>query len=342
MKNRIVIFIMVLGLFGFLPACEKDGDTVTMLETPTAPSIKTVPSLTLLRNNGAQMITFEGTAVDAGFAASTTYFLEAALKGTNFANPIQLFSGNQVETMSFKIADLNGIFLKYFKAETPTAVEFRIRAILLTDAGTGAKPFVYYSAVQEANVTLYGFPRLDLLNSGMTQKLESPLGDGKYSGLVKVDPTKAFTLKDPDTNKEYGANGGAIAVGTTGIVAPALGWHKVTVDVNALTITYEAYMIGFIGSATPTGWDSDTDMDYNAEEGYWYITIDLVPGACKFRKNDGWGWNMGLADGDAGGMQGNLKQGGVGNDLPVTVAGNYTVTFTILSDAAGKYKFVKN
>lgn len=343
MKNRIIFFVLVLGLFGFLPACEKDGDKVTMLENPVVPAIKTMPSLTLLRNDGAKTITFEGVAVDPGFEASTTYFLEAALKGTNFASPIQLYSGTEVDAISFKVADLNGVFLKYFKAEVPTAVQFRIRAVLVTDAGTGAKPFVYYSDVQEATVTLYGFPRLDVLNSGLNQKLESPLGNGVYSGLIKVDPTKPFTLKDPDSNTEYGANGGAIAVGSTGIVAPALGWHIVTVDVNALTINYNPYMIGIIGSATPTGWDSDTDMDYDSEGGFWYITINLVPGACKFRKNDGWGWNMGLVEGTANpGLEGPTQQGGVGNDIPITEAGSYTVKFYIYSDAAGKYQFVKN
>ena len=83
-------------------------------------------------------------------------------------------------------------------------------------------------------------------------------------------------------------------------------------------------------------------MDYNADKGYWYITIDLVVGHIKFRRNDSWSWNMGFVEGETPGMSGNLQQGGVGNDIPITEAGNYTVIFTILSDDAGTYEIIKN
>jgi hypothetical protein len=86
-------------------------------------------------------------------------------------------------------------------------------------------------------------------------------------------------------------------------------------------------------------------MDYDPQRGYWYIDIDLVGGDgnfIKFRRNDGWGWNMGLADGEEGGLSGNLQQGGVGNDIPIAESGNYRVIFTILSDDAGTYELIKN
>jgi hypothetical protein len=46
---------------------------------------------------------------------------------------------------------------------------------------------------------------------------------------------------------------------------------------------------------------------------------------------------MGLSD-----VEGELQQGGVGNDIPITSAGNYSITFTILSDEKGTYTIVKN
>ena len=48
---------------------------------------------------------------------------------------------------------------------------------------------------------------------------------------------------------------------------------------------------------------------------------------------------MGLAD---GGAEGELQQGGVGNDIPIAEAGNYTIVFTILSNDAGTFTIVKN
>ena len=55
-------------------------------------------------------------------------------------------------------------------------------------------------------MTLYGLPRLDLVGSGITQKVESALGDGKYLGYVNLDATMPFTLYDPDGDISYGAN----------------------------------------------------------------------------------------------------------------------------------------
>ena len=95
----------------------------------------------------------------------------------------------------------------------------------------------------------------------------------------------------------------------------------------------EAYMIGLIGSATPNGWNTpDQKMDYDAKTDMWKITVTLIDGEIKFRKNDGWGWNL-------GGTKDNLTQGGA--NLPVT-AGNYTITLSIINDATGTCTIVKN
>jgi starch-binding outer membrane protein SusE/F len=89
--------------------------------------------------------------------------------------------------------------------------------------------------------------------------------------------------------------------------------------------------IGIIGSATPTGWDSDTDMIQSATNPHeWSIVIPLTTGACKFRQNDAWAVNWGAADFPIGiGTQG-------GADIPVSQAGEYTVT---LNDTSGVYYF---
>jgi len=156
-----------------------------------------------------------------------------------------------------------------------------------------------------------------------------------------------FTLSDPETSKTYGVSataGTLVLSGSNGITVAAdkKGWYILTVDVNALTYTLEPYMIAIVGDATGS-WDNDQDMEYDSELNRWSITLNLVGGKfIKFRRNDGWAWNMGLADGETGGLTGKLKQGGVGNDIPVAESGNYTVYYTILSDAAGSYQLIKN
>lgn len=345
MKKNLLTYLSIIGLLAIFTACEKEGDKVVMLDEPIAPNFVSVPSMTFSRADAAKTVEFTATPVDPGFVASATYFIEAAAAGTNFADPVSIYSGSKVESVKMTVSELNEILLKKFPGDAVSSVDLRIRSILTVDAGTGAagtgsNPFEYISATKNVSATLYGLPRLDLINSGIAQKIESAKGDGSYVGLVKVDKTKAFTLKNPDNNKTYGGAGGVLAENGAAIVPVETGWQKLYVDVTALTYKFEDFRIGLVGSATPNGWDApDQKMDYDAKTGTWKITLDLVPGFCKFRKNDSWSWNMGLAD---SGKPGELKQGGVGNDIPVTVAGNYTVTFTILSDAAGTYTMVKN
>ena len=336
MKNTI--YIVFLGLLGLLYSCEKDGEQIFMLDNPVKPTIVSVPDLTLQRTKGTEMLEFVGTPVDPGFQASANYFLEAAAAGTNFSDPVIVFSGVQAASMKVSVSDLNGLLLKKFTPDKASSVDFRLRSILVVDAGTGApgtgtKPFEYISDVKNVNVTLYGLPKLDLINSGVEQKIESPLGNGNYSGFVKLDATKPFTLKDSDANKEYGASGAALTIGGAGINVDESGWYKLAANINEFTYSTSAYMIGLVGSATPSGWDApDQKMDYDAKTGTWSIKIDLIDGEIKFRKNDGWAWNL-------GGTPNNLTQGG---DNIVVGAGNYTITLTIINDDTGSAKIVKN
>ena len=47
--------------------------------------------------------------------------------------------------------------------------------------------------------------------------------------------------------------------------------------------------LGLIGSATPTGWDSDTDFVYDAENNVLSLDINLINGEkYKIRANNGW------------------------------------------------------
>jgi hypothetical protein len=153
------------------------------------------------------------------------------------------------------------------------------------------------------------------------------LGDGKYIGYVKLDATKPFTLKDPDSNITYGVNGTKLAVNGTAFPVAANGWYQLKADTKGLTFTNLPYNIGLIGDATPNGWNApDSKMAYDAKTGSWFISVTLVNGFCKFRVNDAWdqGINLGIGTGYS---LDNLFNGASTN-IPVT-AGNYTVRLYI-------------
>ncbi|MEM9548986.1 MAG: SusF/SusE family outer membrane protein [Bacteroidota bacterium] len=90
--------------------------------------------------------------------------------------------------------------------------------------------------------------------------------------------------------------------------------------------------IGIIGSATPGGWDNDTDMFYSEAEGLFFITLDLVVGAAKFRQDNDWAINWG-GDGFPSGI-GTQD----GPDIMVPTAGTYYIT---LDTASGEYNFAE-
>jgi starch-binding outer membrane protein SusE/F len=337
MNKNLFKYLTFIGLIGLMFACSKDETKVGMLISPVVPTIQTVPGLTLKRTTGKDTLEFVGTPVNPGFAASANYFLEAGAAGTNFADPVVLVSGAQDKSMKITVGDLNGLLLKKFPADQVSSIDFRIRSVLVLDAGTGApgttaSPLVFSSNATTVNVTIYGLPKLDLVNSGVTQGISSPLGDGKYAGFVKLSATKPFTLKDPDANVSYGNSAGKLAVNGAAITPSDNGWFKMAADTKALTFSTEAYMIGLIGSATSNGWNSpDTKMDYDAKLGAWVTTATLIDGEIKFRLNDGWAWNL-------GGTPNNLTQGGA--NLAVT-AGTYTISLTIINGQTGTCTIVK-
>lgn len=342
MKIKFNFFISLLLMVGLFSSCKKDGEMVKMSTNPTAPELTKTPDLTLMRANGTDTLTFVGSSIDPGFQASATYFLEASPTGDNFANPISIMHSTKDNAMKITVSDMNAILIKVFPTDTVSSVDFRIRAVLAVDAGTGApgtgsKPFEYSSKAVTKSVTTYGLPRLDLVGSGITQKIESALGNGSYFGYVKLDPAKPFKLHDPDNDTTYGANGGSlVANGGSGIVATGdAGWYKLNANTVDLTYSMKAYMIGLVGSSTPNGWGSpDSKMDYDAKSGTWNITLNLIAGEIKFRLNDGWAWNL-------GGALDNLTQGG--DNIPIATAGNYTITLTINRDGqTGSCTIVKN
>lgn len=76
---------------------------------------------------------------------------------------------------------------------------------------------------------------------------------------------------------------------------------------------------GIIGSATPTGWGSDTNMNYNLTTKLYSIDIPMIVGEYKFRLDDAWATNFG----DNGN---NLGLDDSGANIPITLAGTYRIT----------------
>ena len=105
---------------------------------------------------------------------------------------------------------------------------------------------------------------------------------------------------------------------------------------NSYTIKVTPYPAwpnwGIIGSATPTGWDSDTNLDYDLTTKKYSTTLNMVVGEFKFRLDDAWTTNYG-DDGN------NLTLEPGGANIPITVAGSYTI---VVDFTAKTYTIKKN
>lgn len=343
MSKHSIIYLLLIGFVAFFSSCEKDETKVVMSSNPVAPTLNALPDLTLVREKGTEMIQFTGTPVNPGFNASATYYLEASLAGNNFQDPITITSSVQDTLFKMVVSDLNSILLKKFPENATTAVDFRIRAVLVVDAGTGAvDPMVYSSEAKTANITIYGLPRLDLIVDGQViGKVESPLGDGNYSGYVKLDKTKPFTFKDPDENIVYGLEGGALKVDGAAITPEANGYNQITVSTTDLSYSGAAYSVGVVGAFNTWGETPDVQMDYDSKNGYWYATVDLPAGPMKFRLNSAWGVNWGPGSDTDLPADGVIALPNSNGNINITKAGNYTINFTVTGNS-GSAKFILN
>ncbi|MFM2393036.1 MAG: hypothetical protein RLZZ546_1018 [Bacteroidota bacterium] len=90
-------------------------------------------------------------------------------------------------------------------------------------------------------------------------------------------------------------SGSLVKGGGNDIKVETPGEYLITIDTIAKTYKFEVTgyrSIGIIGDATPTGWNSDTDMNKVGPDD-WEIKIDLVDGPLKFRADDDWANNWG-------------------------------------------------
>lgn len=326
------IFLIIIALSAIFTACEKDGDMLKLADNVVPPEFISVPSMILERSHSNDTLMFTCSPVNPGFPVSANYFIEVCPSGDNFENSQIIFNGPKIDTVKIAVKDLNQILLKIIPEDTTVSVDIRIRADLVVDAGTGApgtgdKPFEYLSKVQSVDAKVFGLPRLDLVNSGREQNIKSASSNGIYFNYVKLNPSYPFTLNDPETGTNYGGSGGNLTVDGPEISVSDSGWYAFTVNLNNMTYTLDPYMIGVTGSSTPDNWGQngpDQKMDYDDATGTWYKTLDLTEGEIKFRKNDSWSWNL-------GGTPDNLYMDGP--NIPISPAGNYTITLTITSDA---------
>lgn len=287
---------------------------------------------------------FSWTGADFGFQAAVTYTFEIDKAGNGFANAVALGVTNGKALNEVTVEKVNSIMLaKELPGGVPTDMELRVRAKINSDVTELVSAPVTITVTPFETIVIY--PQLQVPGSfqgwdpaNLSTVLFSLKSDETYEGYIYVDAADAkhkYT-KGLSWDTNWGDTGadGTLDPGGDDIALGAAGMYRMNVDLNNLTYADVLTNWGLIGDATPTGWDSDTDMTYDVTTGHLTITADLVVGKIKFRANDAWDINMG-----DDGPNGKLEYGGA--DIEIAEAGNYTIEL-ILNEAKYTYKVTKN
>ena len=142
------------------------------------------------------------------------------------------------------------------------------------------KPILYMAG--DAN----GWNQIDILNSD----------DGvHFTGYMYLNQKGfKFSTQPNWDGTNYGADFDTAPGAGNIVITEDAGFYQVDVDLSARTYTLTPFTIGIIGSATPKGWDGDTDMTYNPEERCWELKdVELTDGEMKFRHTNDWSLSWG-------------------------------------------------
>lgn len=157
--------------------------------------------------------------------------------------------------------------------------------------------------------------------------LGSVNSDDNYEGYVYFADAGEFKFTEgPNWDVNWGDTGadGILDSGGDNISIAEAGYYKINVNLADMTYSITKTDWGLIGSATPGGWDTGTNMEFDADSKTWTAEIDLSAGDIKFRANDDWAINLG-----DDGADGTLEQDGA--NIAIAEAGSYKITLKLES-----------
>lgn len=354
MKNIVKSFLSI-ALVASLISCEDEQDLLFLtpegsfeILTPTSGDEVVLNATTPL--NPGLSLSWE----DANYGSTPTeitYEVEIDKTGDNFDSPFVLTSTTNTYVTISSDALNSAVVAIGLTPFTQGSVDVRIKSSVGSQTSE-----IQYSTVINYLVTPYStdLPKLavpgnhqgwsDANNFESAPRIAaSGFGETDYEGYMWLDGEFKFLAPNGATfawgNTDYGDNGDfsgiLVETGESNCSAIA-GFYRVRANTTDLTYTTTAVSWGIIGSATPTGWDSDTDLTYNPTTKKLEIaSIALVPGAFKFRGNNAWsnGFDLGTVNAD-----GFLVDGG---DLTFSgAAGNYKVILDLSNPRRYTYELI--
>jgi hypothetical protein len=354
MKRKIFILATVLSLFAF-SAC-KDENKVTILETPVASALGTLPSFAdFTMDNSDNELIFSWSAANLGFQASASYELQFDLASNNFSDPTVLFSairlGDTITVGDFNDALINAGFTDF---GIDHAMQFRL--VTIVDA---AETIILYSDPVDFTIATFAtvFPPIYATGSALggwdwgsghdiELRSSEPSVYNTIAHFLNGESFRFFAQQDWNP-KSYNfpwfatvdsdlAN--AVDGDSNFRVVGATGYYSITVNLSTKTIVMEPVEEPkmFITGGAVGGWDWSTNyvqMTWKSN-GIFEATTDFVNGeAFRFFAQQDWNptsYNYPyFADGEVSALFENAGDGDK-NFRFMGTTGNYVITVNLL------------
>ena len=365
MKNITKSLFLLLSVFAV--SCSGDDVEDRPVIVPTDAPVLTAP------DGGEYVLTIEDAALQADRFVWTsanfdqdvaiTYTLELDLAGNEFAAPQTLGSVVGENSIAVSVETLNGAAMSAGGTEfEPGQYEIRVKAsvndtfeALYSEPVTFTiTPYVLYpfkDLYLVGSATATGWDNTATLN--MYPLYRDPANNDVYyyTGYFAAGEFKLVREKG-SWAPSYGTNGTNLVYRATegdpdpsNIPVATAGYYSLTVNVADLTYSLESYdasgaatypTIGIIGTATPGGWDNDTDMvQSDFDPHIWHLNNQglIAGGEMKFRANDAWDINWG-SDTSYSGLG---TMGGANIPIGIATNGAYDIWF---NDLTGRYIYI--
>ena len=361
--KKLTNLLYSLGLLlVVLAACNKEPH-LTSMEVVSFPSALTASSNTVVlteSDSSAIAVTFDWPGVTYPINAPVTYSLQIGtpadtIGASPWANAATLLVGDDVFSRSLLGKELNAFATQSgFGPDEPGTLVFRVMSFLDRPA---------FSTAVSIQVTPYAevsdYPAIWVpgdyqgWDPSSAPKIVSVKSDNVFEGYVYIPSGGSmefkFTAQPAWEPMAYGdgGDGQLIEANYAGgnFTAPSEGHYLLTADLNNMRYTMINTTWSILGDATPGGWDSDTQLTYDAQNQVWTATVDLVAnGSFKFRANNEWVLDFGVDH------EGKLAYANHPvfeydpdvQNITVPENGNYTITLDLSDPGNYTYRLTRN
>jgi hypothetical protein len=343
-------------------ACNKDGEMLIVKNGVFDEEALSVSASSLVlsaTNDEDTVVRFQWPAVDFGKETAVSYTLELTTPedtvGVDSWQAAKSFTVDRnVLTYGFTGKVLNNLLSTMgLIPGTQGLIVARIKADVNQYNGAASSVKSAFSNVVLLQITPYG---LNLYVPGDYQGWNPgaapfigpvPGKAGLYEGYVNIKGTGVQYFKftnAPDFDHTNYGDGGNNTFSTDGNAAglsvPDGGYYELTADLNNNTWSAVKTTWSILGDATPGGWVTDTQLQYDEVQQVWKATAYLSSnGSFKFRANNNWVIDFGVNADGALAYADNPFFGYDANVLNISVSQSANYDIVLDLHVPGKYTY---